>query len=87
MSMSVKDILNKYKWSPDLDALHLQIYYISRENGEEVHSVYLSDCDISSRGYIEFRNLEGEMVCIPFHRIEELVYDEKVVWRRWVNDK
>lgn len=84
--MHVKKILDKYKWHKELNESRLQIYYLVRTNGVEgVESTYLDRCTLQ-KGLFEFRNLEGDIVSIPYHRIQELVYDEEVVWRRWVNE-
>ncbi len=73
---SIRDIINKFRWHPDYDFSLLSVVYIDRP-----------------RGFGELRGDEIEKVghgfiylysgaAIPHHRIVEIRYDGRTVWKR-----
>lgn len=74
--MSVKEVLDMFKWHPNYDFSKVVVIYVDRPKGfskikgEEIERV--------SFKFIELKS--GTM--IPTHRVVEIRYDDKVVWRK-----
>ncbi|WP_457549837.1 DUF504 domain-containing protein [Archaeoglobus sp.] len=74
--MKIKEILDKFKWHPDYDIDKVTIVYIDRPKG---FSEIRGD-EIEKAGY-KFLYLKSGLM-IPVHRVVEIRYDKKVVWRK-----
>ncbi len=73
---SIKEILNKYKWHPELDFSKLRIRYIDRPKGYSE----ISGDEIKEVGHMFLYLTSG--AAIPHHRIVEIRYGDEVVWRK-----
>uniref|UniRef100_A0A7C3UCN3 UPF0248 protein ENL48_02325 n=1 Tax=Geoglobus ahangari TaxID=113653 RepID=A0A7C3UCN3_9EURY len=77
---SIKEILDKFKWHPDYDLSKVVVRYIDRPKG--VSEIYGDEItDIGHKFIYTFRS------AIPHHRIVEIIYDGKIVWKRGGDDK
>jgi uncharacterized protein (UPF0248 family) len=72
----IRDLLNKFKWHPDYDFSKVVVRYIDRPKG---FSEFRGD-EIEEIGHKFVYLYSG--VAIPMHRIVEIRYDKKVVWRK-----
>ena len=72
---SVKDILNKIKWTKDLGKV--EIWYVHR--GAPNDTKILSGKDIV---HIEKSYFETTTATIPYHRVFKIAYDGKIVFKR-----
>jgi len=72
----IKEILDKFRWHPDYDVDKVEIFYIDRPKGT---SKIWGD-EIERVGY-KFIYLKSGLM-IPTHRVVEVRYDGKVVWKR-----
>ena len=74
--MSTRDLLNKLKWHPEYDFDKVSVVYIDRPKGlSEVTGNEIEDV-----GH-KFIYLYGG-TAIPMHRIVEIRYDGKTLWRK-----
>ena len=76
MKFSIRDILNKFKWHPDFDFELVEIIYIHRPDG----FAKISGEEIAEIGHKFIYLVSGN--AIPVHRIVEIKYAGKVVWRK-----
>ena len=74
--MTIRDLLNKFKWHPDYDFEKVVIVYIDRPKGLSE----LKGEEIEEIGHKFIYLYSG--VAIPMHRIVEIRYDNEVVWRK-----
>jgi len=75
---SVREILNKLKWHPDYDFSKVLIIYIDRLS--ENRTGIADGNEIAEIGH-KFLFLKGGGV-IPQHRVIEILYDGKTVWKK-----
>ncbi len=75
--LSIRDILNKFKWHPDFDFELVEVTYIHRPEG----FAKISGTEIEDIGHKFIYLVSGN--AIPTHRIVEIKYAGEVVWRRW----
>ncbi|HIP63625.1 MAG TPA: DUF504 domain-containing protein [Archaeoglobus profundus] len=68
--------MNKFKWHPDYDFSKVVIVYIDRPKGFSE----LRGDEIEKIGHKFLYLYSG--TAIPMHRIVEIKYGDKVVWRR-----
>ncbi len=74
--MSVKGILDKLKWHPDYDFDKVTVKYVDRPKGfSEIRG---HEIEKVSFKFIELKS--GTM--IPTHRVVEIRYGDKIVWRK-----
>ncbi len=73
---SIRDILNRLKWHPDYDFSRVRVVYVDRPKG---FSEFGGD-DVEKIGY-KFVYLSSG-AAIPHHRIVEIRYGGKVIWKR-----
>ena len=71
---SLRDLINKVLWHPELKAEKLEILFLDRPEG--VSSI--RGDEIQEVGY----KFVFAHVPIPYHRILEIRYDGRVVWRK-----
>ncbi len=74
--MTIRDILNKFKWHPDYDFEKVVIVYIDRPKGFSE----LRGEEIEEIGHKFIYLYSG--VAIPMHRIVEIRYGDRVIWRK-----
>ncbi|RUM33270.1 MAG: DUF504 domain-containing protein [Archaeoglobus sp.] len=72
---SVRDILNRLKWDPAFDFSKTEVVYRDRISGLKA----VSGEEIDDIGH-KFLYL-GETV-IPIHRVVEIKYSKRTVWRK-----
>ena len=72
----IRELLNKFKWHPDYDFSKVVIVYIDRPKGFSE----LRGDEIEKIGHKFLYLYSG--TAIPMHRIVEIKYGDKVVWRR-----
>jgi hypothetical protein len=72
----VRDILNKIKWTKDLNKV--TIWYVHR--GALGNIKMISGDEIISIGR---SFLETSTAMIPYHRITKILYDDEVLFNRW----
>ncbi|WP_230972438.1 DUF504 domain-containing protein [Archaeoglobus neptunius] len=73
---NTRDVLNRFKWHPELDFSKVRIIYIDRPRG---FSEIRGD-DIQKIGHMFLYLSSG--AAIPHHRIVEIRYGDEVVWKR-----
>jgi uncharacterized protein (UPF0248 family) len=74
--LSVKEILDKLRWHPNYDFSKVVVVYIDRPKG---FSEIRGD-EIEKVGFKFIELKTGTM--IPTHRVVEIRYENKVVWRK-----
>ncbi len=74
--MTIRNILNKFKWHPDYDFEKVVIVYIDRPKGFSE----LRGDEIEEIGHKFVYLYSG--VAIPMHRIVEIRYGDRVIWRK-----
>ena len=67
--VSIKDIINRYKWDPDKELAELTICYVHRGAENDLKWTRGSSVVRASGGFLEIRNEDGSMSHIPFHRV------------------
>lgn len=72
----VRDILNKIKWTKDLNKV--TIWYVHR--GALGNIKMISGDEIISIGR---SFLETSTAMIPYHRITKILYEDEVLFNRW----
>ncbi len=73
---NTRELLNKLKWHPGYDFKKVSVIYIDRPKGfSEVRGDAIKDI-----GH-KFIYLVGD-TAIPMHRIVEIKYDGKTLWRK-----
>ncbi len=78
---SVRDVLNRLKWDESFDFSKVRVVYADRISGT---SEFSGD-EVEDIGH-KFIFLTGD-VMIPIHRIVEIKYSEKTLWRKQKNDE
>jgi uncharacterized protein (UPF0248 family) len=73
---SIKEILDRFKWHPDLDFSKVRIFYIDRPKGVSE----TSGEEIEEVGHKFIYLYSG--AAIPHHRIIEIRYGDEVVWKK-----
>ncbi len=71
---SLRDLINKVIWHPELDRRKLEIKFIDRPEG--VSSIRGDEIEEVGHKFV-FAH-----VPIPYHRILEIKYEGKVIWRK-----
>lgn len=72
----IRDILNRFKWHPEFNFEDVEVVYVDRPKGfSEIRGN-----EIEKIGH-KFLYLRSGLM-IPMHRIVEIRYRERVVWRR-----
>lgn len=80
--MLPREILNKLKWSPDLNFQNYELVIIHRGAPGDVKIVKCRDILHLGRGFFE-AIIEGRKTLIPYHRIKEIrEIDGKVIWKK-----
>ncbi len=74
--MTIRELLNKFKWHPDYDFGKVVVVYIDRPKGLSE----LRGDEIEEIGH-KFLYLRSG-VAIPMHRIVEIRYGKEVVWKK-----
>ncbi len=77
---SVRDVLNRLKWDESFDFSKVRVVYADRISGT---SEFSGD-EVEDIGH-KFIFLAGD-VMIPIHRIVEIKYSEKTLWRKQKNE-
>jgi len=75
--MNPRDILNKLKWQNNYDICKAEIWYI--------HRGAPNDTKIISGGNIvnlEKSFMQTKTAMIPYHRIFQIIYENKVIFER-----
>ncbi len=72
----IRDILNKLKWHPDYDFRKVVVVYIDRPKGFSE----LRGDEIEKIGHKFIYLYSG--TAIPMHRVVEIRYGDRVVWRK-----
>jgi uncharacterized protein (UPF0248 family) len=75
----IRDILNKIKWTKDLEKV--EIWYIHR--GALNNTKIISSGEITRIGR---SFLETTTATIPYHRIIKILYADKTIFDRWKFD-
>jgi len=76
-NLSLREILNMFKWHPNYNLENVSIIYINRPKGLSI----LKGSDIEKIGY-KFIYLKSGLA-IPFHRIMEIRYKNETFWRKF----
>jgi len=76
---SVRDLLNRLKWDNSFDFSKVRVIYADRMTGTSE----FSGEEIEDVGH-KFIFLVGD-VMIPIHRVVEIKYSEKTLWRKLKN--
>ncbi len=72
---SLRELINKYIWHPDLDISKLKIRYIDRPRGvSEINGNEIVD--------VGHKFLYTIDIILPYHRIVEISYENEVIWRK-----
>jgi len=72
----IKKILDKFKWHPDYDFSKVVVIYIDRPKGfSEIRG---NEIERVSFKFIELKS----GIMIPTHRVVEIRYNDKIVWRK-----
>ncbi len=74
--VTIREILNKFKWHPDYDFKKVTVVYIDRPRGYSE----VSGEEIEEIGHKFIYLTSG--LAIPQHRIVEIRYGGEVVWRK-----
>ena len=77
---SLRELINKYIWHPDLDISKLKIRYIDRPKGTSE----ISGSEIVDVGH---KFLYTINITLPYHRIVEISYEDEVIWRKYGYEK
>lgn len=72
----VRDILNKIKWTKDLDKV--TIWFIHRGALHDIKMISGNDIVSIGRSF-----LETTTATIPYHRIIKIFYADEVLFNRW----
>jgi len=75
MSYSIKQVLDKVKWHPEFDFSRVVVRYVDRPKG-------LSELKGSEIRDVGHKFIYTESFAIPHHRVVEIIYDGRVIWRR-----
>jgi len=73
---STRELLNKLKWHPDYSFEKVSVIYIDRPKG----FTEVSGDEIEDIGHKFIYLVSG--TAIPMHRIVEIRYDGKTLWRK-----
>jgi hypothetical protein len=76
MRYSIRDMLNRFKWHPDYDFSRVSVVYIDRPKG--LGEVWGDEIEIIGHKFLYLRS----GAAIPHHRVVEIRYGGKTVWRR-----
>jgi uncharacterized protein (UPF0248 family) len=71
--VSIVDLLNRIRWDKEFGKGEFVIGY---ENHMLDHYVYVPFEEI------QLKNEMGELITIPFHRVREVLKDNKIIWQR-----
>ena len=75
MKYSIKNILDKFRWHPDFDFSKVSVKYVDRPKGfSEIHGDEIA--------HIGHRFIYTSTSAIPHHRIVEIRYEGRVMWKR-----
>ena len=81
--VSIVDLLNRIRWDKEFGKGEFVIGY---ENHMLDHYVYVPFKEIifeeGNHFSFELINEMGEFITIPFHRVREVLKDNKVIWQR-----
>lgn len=75
--MTIREILNELRWRGDRDFSRLLIRYIHRGAANNKKELRGEDIKGIKRSYIE-----TEDALIPYHRVIEILYNGKVVYKK-----
>ena len=80
---SSPNILNKYKWANQLDKCIVIILHRGAPNDRmEISGNQILEL---AKTYFVYRNSVGEESTIPFHRVREILFEGKNVWKSTKN--
>lgn len=85
--MSIRDILNMFKWHPNYNFKKVTIRYIDRPKGtstlkgEDIEDIGHKFIYLKLKSEPEDKFVEQTEV-IPIHRITEIRYNNKVYWKK-----
>ena len=72
----VRDILNKIKWTKDLNKV--TIWYVHRGALGDIKMISGDEIISIGRSF-----LETSTAMIPYHRITKILYEDEVLFNRW----
>jgi len=73
---NVRDVLNKIKWTKDIN--HIEIWYIHRGAVNNTKRIEGHELTGIGRSF-----LETATATIPYHRITKILFEGEVVFDRW----
>lgn len=76
----VKEILDRLKWHPECDFEKVRVRYINRPSGISE----LSGDEIVEIGH---SFIYTHSTAIPHHRVVEIVYENKTIWKKLINSE
>ncbi len=72
---NIKNILDKFRWHPDYDFSKVSVRYVDRPKGfSEISGSQIQD--------IGHKFVYTSTAAIPHHRIVEIRYEGRAVWKR-----
>lgn len=81
--LSIVDLLNRIRWDKEFAKGEFVIGY---ENHMQEEYVYVPFEEIlfeeGDHFSFQLRNEMGELICIPFHRVREVLKDNTLIWER-----
>ncbi len=80
--VSVKDIVDQYKWDERKNILDLSICYINRTPTTNLAWVNGRAVVRATAGFLELRGNHGNMTYIPFHRVTMIKDKGKIIFDR-----
>ena len=75
--VSVRDVLNEYKWRKDRELEELEIWYTHRGALNDTKIISGSDIHNIGRSFMEL-----EDVMIPYHRVFKIIHKGRIVFER-----
>lgn len=78
--ISIRELLNKIKYSPGEKAENYVLFYHDRVEGK-LKELGLGEVENVEEGFLVLER-KGEEVNIPLHRIKRVEKEGKVVWER-----
>ena len=73
-----KNILNMVLWHPEMEIDHTKISYIHRGAPGNIKTIQGSSIERIENGFLVL----NDETQIPFHRIIEIDYEDKLIWRK-----
>ncbi len=76
--VSIKEIIDKYKWDPNKNLNSLRLRYVHRGAANDIKWVEGRNVIMASEGFLEIRGPDDRITYIPFHRVN-LIMDEGII--------